>query len=619
MATQLNDVTSTTNTIELMRESIKASGYKGDLSDSSPVFQHLLAPNSVLFETQLQQQDAIRNSWTLLSKESTEEITVDDEVLINLFNNIRLYPSSGKKSTGSVKLNFSTNDIRTIKLEDVFVSPSGDEFYPDQNYYLVPSEGYRRSSRSSDIVYTEEYSDGSYSAAITLVSKESKPVSVPSGAGFSTTIQGLESTTALESFEAGFSKSTVSELVKDVPLTLTETSLASVLGIHNYLRSNFPQIADTAIIRSGDDEMTRDPYNPLGVASPAADVVLATTTAPQIKRVNLTGYVNLTVTPQGDVYNSNTLYCLQDDVFTTLPGTETEFQVVCSIQPSQGLYGAILPTAGGLIEEASQSEADSNLAKYIPDGIQVVSRGVVQDDTYGSYIPRGSRKTDFSFSAYQASIDVTYTKSVLLIDSDDLTHKVSAWMQYWAVYRDTTMDATLRASRLAWYTAQYGETPPIELNYPVESFVDLLYYPTLYDIQLSLNTSDKAVLGQDYLVKAPYVQLVDVRLQLDANLDYVKYREDHFKTQIANLINNQDMLSSKIAGSEIKALVMADVPNGSKTDGEVTFTSRIQLANDSSMLFTSGNLEKPNDTEFGISFRNTVFFTDSSNITFSYL
>ena len=120
---------------------------------------------------------------------------------------------------------------------------------------------------------------------------------------FTTTIGGLVSAYASNSFSRGSAVNSIEDIVKSIPEILSETSQVSPISVVASLRREFPNIDEISVFRGGDPEMRRGRNNPLGVDSGAADIVVTTSTKPSVTRLFTPAHIELTVDEDGVLFN----------------------------------------------------------------------------------------------------------------------------------------------------------------------------------------------------------------------------------------------------------------------------------------------------------------------------
>jgi len=610
MATSLSELLSSSSAQDIVVQALRDSGYSGDLSPGSPLYQLLVDPHAAIYAMNVGAQDALRNSWSLLSRDPQSSVDIDQQALVHLFSNLRLTPSAGARAKGRVQLTFTNADVRTVTKATQFISTSGAVFQPDNNYTLVPEESYRSSFSPTEIVYTR--TARGYAVDIGVDAGLAGRTSISNGEVFTTNFPGVVSCVASTAFTSGKDVQSVADLVRDIPEILSETSMASPISLTSFLYQNFPDIQGVRVFRSGNAEMRRSFNNALGIATPAADVVVMTSARPSTSRQFLPGYVELFINPSNKIYNGEHDLGFADMVEMPLAGY---VWVEASIS-SPELTGMNHVFSAGVRKPDTDPGAISDPDTNTQPGLSILGRTLVTDSRYSNLPVMGSDPRDFYLSSYQDRVKFEYrvTWQDIFSHSPDSFEKAKLWLSFWA-----SDDDSERAEIAQRYGASSEDVPRL-LRIEVPTYADIVYFSSLRDIQALINNESRRCYGQDYVVKAPHIVSVKVKLTVSKNLDFMIFREAAFRARIAEFINTRGLQhSGTITTEQIKSLVFSDAPRGSDELFEAEFTTSMLLPDESRVTQVNDFISYIVRPEYGITDRNSVFSCSPDQIGIQYL
>ncbi len=625
----LSDLITTTSAQDLMVQSLKDAGFEGDLTPGSPIYQLLIDPNAVIYAANVAKQDEIKNSWSLLSGQANPDTPLNVEMLSNIFNNLRILPTAGARSTGKMRLVFSTNTTRSLSGAS-FIASDGSTFLPKLSYTLVPSEANRSNYNASELLYTQDAQG--YSVEIEVEASEVGSTAVGAGDVFTTTLSGLVSAHASNSFSGGYIMESIEDLIRDVPETLSETSMVSPIALTAALTNNFPQLNEIAVFRAGDPEMQRANKNFLGVDSGSADIVVTTSTKPSVTRVFIPGHLELNIDEDGVFWNSNHRVGYAYRQPTTLDPEEginadeilngyvyVEGQLV-----DKALTGAASVIEGGLETSATLKTTTASADTTVQDNVTILERGLVQDDRYGSLPVEGSDPKDFYFSSYQHRLKFEFRTDWSEVEEtvSGIYDQVYTWVRYWSVYYQNQQLGGFD-EELTILATSFGTTPdkmPTTYRPEVPIYGDVVYYEAVADIQNYINDDSRRCFGQDYLVKTPHIHSIALSITVSRDANFLRFREDHFKTKIADFISSRGLThTSSITTEHIKSLIFEEGSDIANSEFSMFATTTTQRHSGEFEVFTGNYVDYLEDEENGVTPRNSILLCSSDNIEITYL
>ncbi len=628
----LSDLITATSAQELMVQSLKDAGFEGDLTPGSPIYQLLIDPNAVIYATNVAKQDEIKNSWSLLSGQSSTDTALNTAAISNIFNNLRILPTAGARSVGKIALVFSTNTARSLS-GAVFIAPDGSTFSPKLNYTFVPSEANRSHYSASELLYEQDARG--YGVEIEVEATAIGSSAVGAGDVFTTTLSGLVSAHAANSFSGGYVTESIEDLIKDVPETLSETSMVSPISVIAALSNNFPQLNEITVFRAGDPEMQRANKNFLGVDSGSADIVVTTSVKPSVTRAFIPGHLELNIDTDGVFWNSNHRvgYAYrQPDLGDPEEGVNAddvlngyvyiEGQVV-----DKALAGAASVLAAGLETDKTLKTTSASADTEVQNQVAVLARGLVQDDRYGSLPVEGSDPKDFYFSAYQHRLIFEFQTDWSEVEEtvSGTYEKIYAWVRYWSVYHQNrgVLERENDEDLIELADAFGGLAPhnmPTTYRAEVPIYGDIVYYESLAEIQTFINDNSRRCFGQDYVVKAPHIQAISLDITVSRDVNFLRFREEHFKTKIADFISSRGLThTSTLTTEHIKSLIFEEGPDSGDRDFSMTATTTTQRHNGEVDVFSGDHITYLVDEENGITPRNSILLCSSTNIDITYL
>jgi len=631
MANTLSELVSATSAQDIMVQALEDAGFKGDLSAGSPLYQLLIDPNAVIYALQVEKQDAIKESWSLLSDGLSEDGGYDSVVLENLFNNLRIQPTPGSKSSGNLQLVFNTNEVRSIS-GATFISPNGTTFVPSLQYTMVPSETYRVQYSEAELVYTSIGSG--YAVDISVESSTVGEIPVASGDLFTSTINGLISASASVSFSGGRETDTLSDIVQEVPLILSETSMVSPVAVTAALYQEFPSINEMRIFRPGDVEMQRANKNVLGVDSGAADILLTTSARPSVQRSTAQGHLELSINSSGVLYNSEHRlgFAYRQPTDSDVEDMVTADEILVGYAFVEGeLTDSSTTGLSSILDAGLETDSTDATTSLGPDeevstGTSILRRRLVEDSRYGNLPVSGSDEKDFYFSSYQYRVKFEFRTDWEDIDAidDEAEDKVYAWVNFWRVHYQSQATGIDMTSALASFAESYGgitsDDVPRVLRVELPVYADSVGYAELSSIQEYLNDDSRRCFGQDYIVKTPHINSVVLSLTVSRDLNFFRFREDYFKTKIADYINTKGIAhTSPITTEHLKTLIFEEGPSTADDTFTLLATTTAIKHDGTVATETSDHIDYIVDEENGVTPRNSILSCTSSQIGVTYL
>jgi len=506
----LSDLITATSAQRIMVQTLKNAGFEGDLTEGSPIYQLLIDPNAIIYAANVAKQDELKNSWSLLSGQADTSKALSTKATSNIFNNLRLLPTTGTKAEGKLTLVFTTNVTRSLAGAS-FIAADGALFSPKLAYILVPSEAGRSNYTEAELVYTSDALG--YSVEIEVEAANIGSFSVGAGDTFTTTLTGLVSAHASNSFSTGRVTGSPSDLIRDIPEILSETSMMSPISISAALTKEFPQLNEIVIFRSGDAELQRSKKNLLGVDSGSADVVVTTSGKPSVTRTFIPGYLELAVDDNGILWNSTHKlgYAYRQP---TAADPEEGVQadeiingyVHIEVQLTDKTFtGATSIIASGLKTGSVLKNTTASADTEIQDNLVILSRGLVQDNKYGPLPVAGSDPKDFFFSAYQNRLKFEFQTDWLEVETvaEGVYEQAYTWIKYWSTYyHNETKGGSLFNTQLEALADAFGKLTPSQMpttfRPEVPVYADVVYYESLAEIQTFINDDSRRCFGQDY-------------------------------------------------------------------------------------------------------------------------
>ena len=628
----LSDLITATSAQELMVQSLKDAGFEGDLTPGSPIYQLLIDPNAIIYAANVAKQDEIKNSWSLLSGQVDPNTALNMATISNIFNNLRILPTAGARSAGKITLVFATNTTRSLAGAR-FIASDGSTFSPKLSYTLVPSEANRSSYSASELLYRQDAQG--YSVEIEVEASEVGSTAVGAGDMFTTTLSGLISAHASTSFSGGYIAESIEDLIKDVPETLSETSMVSPISVITAITNNFPQLNEIAVFRAGDAEMRRANRNFLGVDSGSADIVVTTSVKPSVSRAFIPGHLELTIDEDGVFWNSNHRlgYAYrQPDAFDAEKGINAD-EVLNSFVYIEGqitdrtFVGASSVLTAGIVNQSTLRTTELSPDTPSDEHVTVLSRDLVQDTRYGRLPIEGTAPEDFYFSAYQHRLKFEFRTDWEEVEKvlSGVYNKVYTWLSFWSVkYQGivTNNDVSTQLDSLAasFQDGMVKEQMPETFRPEVPIYFDVVYYSGLADIQTYLNDDSRRCFGQDYLVKTPYIQGVEIAITVSREANFLRFREGHFRTKIANYISGLGLShTSSISTEHIKALIFEEGSNTVNDEFMMEAIVSTILTTGDTNTQVGGSIQYFEDQSLGITPRNSVLICSENNVNFRYL
>jgi len=628
MSTTLKDITTKFNSVGTITQILKDNGFTGDLSESSPIFQLLVEPRAILASAQAAEHDALRNAWTFLSRDLDMSLDTDQEALVNIFSNLRLSPLAGSKSRGKVRVTFNSPEVQRIDKSTVFFSGDGETFTPAHTYTLIPTEQYRSSNSEFEQLYSS--ASGDYSALIEIEASVDGAVNITTGEQFTSSLPGVTSIVAAGAFTSGKTESTVGDLLRDIPNLLSEQSMISPVSLVSFLTNTVSDIHEIRVFRSGEEEMRRGFKNALGIATPAADVVLTTSPRPDVVRLNTPGYVELEYN-NGSFYNSDNLLIdteLQDSydngdggVLSELPKHDYQTIKIESVITGDDYVGTNYIIGAG-VRLSSTSKTSNKTPDDTISGVTIMDRHILRDSARYNNLPvTGSDDRDFCNSSYQTRIKFNFDTTWSNINDVDLSVKSQAlkWAAYWEAYRSNEDSSTLESLARAYGVSSSGEMPSL-IRIEVPIYADIVLFRGLADIQDKINDESRRCFGQDYLIKSPFVVSTNIEIEVSRDAEFILYKEAYFKAVIANYINSLGLFhSGSVDITTIKQMLFKEGPRGVNDHFDVTFSTRVFMPDGSISTKSSKELSYNIDTGLGVTDRNSIFSCSSESIIIRYI
>ncbi len=626
----LSDLITATSAQELMVQSLKDSGFEGDLTKGSPIYQLLIEPNSVIYAANVAKQDEIKNAWSLLTGQLNTDAAVNITTISNIFNNLRVLPSAGAKSSGKIALTFSTNTTRSLS-GTRFISADGSIFTPKLPYTLVPSESSRSNYTASELLYTADTKG--YTVEVEIEATLVGVTSIGSGDIFTTTLSGLLSAHAVTSFSGGYSPTSIEDLIKDVPEILSETSMVSPISVVTEIKNNFSQLNEITVFRAGDPEMQRANKNFLGVDSGSADIVLTTSTKPSVTRTRLPGHLELNIDEDGVFWNSNHRigYAYrQASLIDPEEGINADeilnsYVFVEGRVTDKDFVGAISVIEAGLDHPNTSAATTASADTEVQDNMTILARELLNDNRYGSLPVEGSDPQDFYFSSYQHRIKFEFRTDWADIEvvMPGVYEKVYAWVRYWAVFNQAKSlggDFTADLTKFAEAFGVTSDKMPTTYRPEVPVYADVVYYEGIAEIQTYINDNSRRCFGQDYIIKNPHVHAVALSITVSRDVNFLRFREDHFKTKIADFISSRGLIhTSPITTEHIKSLIFEEGSDSVNSSFSLIATVTSQRHSGEFEILSGDHIDYFEDVEHGVTARNSILLCSSNNIEIKYL
>ena len=245
----------------------------------------------------------------------------------------------------------------------------------------------------------------------------------------------------------------------------------------------------------------------------------------------------------------------------------------------------------------------------------------MSDNRYGNLPVLGSDPRDFYFSSYQHRLRFEFDTSWAAIeDQAGGTHsKVFTWLKYWSVYYQNEAVGG-QDDILSNLATEFGTVDvPRTYRPEVQVYSDIAYYDSFANIQSFLNDNSRRCFGQDYIVKAPHINAVSVSITVSRDANFLRYREDYFKTKIANFISSQGLShTSSLTAEHIKSLIFEEGSNSVNDKFTLLATTRVQNHDGTVETSVNNYIDYLEDPDMGVTPRNSVFLCSAKNISISY-
>ena len=628
MENMISEMLARTNAAEILRKKLEENGIRAP-KPSDPLYQVLIAPMAVMHGATVEELATIWNSFTLATEGIAPDKTYDDETLRHILNNLLIAPVSGRHTKGNIVLTFKDTNTRVLNANTLFIDSFGNEFYPDTNYTLTPSIHNSSASTAEIRAYTSNYVDNTYSVEIAIVSKETKAISVAEGDSFTASISGAISAVASNAFEEGAAVASLQTLLKNLPNSFSERSLASPAGVVALLSDHFPGVG-ISVFRSGAPEVVRDRFNLLSVKTPAADIYVTSAVTPQVRRVHLPfARVSFRVEQgTGEMFNGSTLVGHLSDA--DLPGflnenTSDPVAVTGSVS-SRELRGAYCALAAMRSEVVSGAFPSSDPTTRRSNGVRIVDRIPVEPGAYGNVEPIIVTDSDLAFSAYQGALVVDVDVFAPDLFSSDLhtglREKAIAFYSYWQAWwtytnAETSEERNAAESEMSLHASTFSGTVPLSFSVVDPLDTDILFMPRLADVQSLVNAPERRAFQQDLLVRAPVPAPVRVSITLNKTLTDVRFKENYFRTKLADAINARNNVSS-LSSASLLELIFDELPATANRFASVVCTCDVLLPNGDIHALGGTEIVLPTIPELGVTPENTLMYTVPSAIRFTY-
>ena len=228
-----------------------------------PLSEILLGPARVIYAP------VARALQQLRDRQRADTLTVhNEESLTAKLSNLFLERSDGGRSVGTVRLYYDGPRHVEATTDKMFSTATGYNFFPNGEQSIT----------SANMLYNREgayyYFDVSVVAQKPGASYNVAAGQISSASGFS----GYVRVTNRFSFSSGDDEETLEEFWYRASTFPTEVSLNTHRGITATISSQFPSVADLAIVGYGDEEMLRDMLTGGGYGKPLAVAFDATST-----------------------------------------------------------------------------------------------------------------------------------------------------------------------------------------------------------------------------------------------------------------------------------------------------------------------------------------------------
>jgi len=299
-----------------------------------------------------------------------------------------------------------------------------------------------------------------------------------------------------------------------------------------------------------------------------------------------------------------------------------DFVYVNGSLTDRSLTGALYVLRSDLKKDSTLTTTSLSADDSVQDNLSVLDRGLVRDNRYGDLPVEGSDETDFYFSSYQNRLNFEFRTTWEEIEgvSQGTYDRVYKWLSFWVnYYKDSTNVDLLSQIATSFDASLSIETMPTTFRPEMQIYADIVYYTGLADIQSFLNDNSRRCFGQDYVVKTPGVNAVSLAISVSRDANFLRYREESFKTKIADYISSKGLShTTPITTEHIKSLIFDEGPSTVNDKFTMLVTTSVVKKDGTTESVTRDYLDYLEDPDLGITPRNSVFVCSSKNITISY-